>query len=245
MVHGRILFVAALAAAATGLLPQAPASHGGSVVPCGDPRGCPDMATDPYAMNPYRQVMNFPATHCAVQEGMVKAGTRTLIRFTFSSPNIGAGDLFLGDPDDHPEWFVGSTCHGHLHMREYADYRLWTRDGFFRWDMFREEQPDRLPEEILDQYPYLRDELLVSSKQGFCVIDIQQYRSLPGRYFSCGYQGISPGWADVYGSGLDGQWVDVTEVEPGDYVLEAEVNAERFYDESDYANNRAWRTVLV
>jgi hypothetical protein len=50
-------------------------------------------------------------------------------------------------------------------------------------------------------------------------------------------QGISRGWADEYGFGLDGQWVDITGVPAGHYVLEAEVNPAHFYREMDYANN--------
>jgi len=40
-------------------------------------------------------------------------------------------------------------------------------------------------------------------------------------------------------SGTDGQWIDVTGLQAGDYVLEIEVNAERFFQETDYSNNSA------
>lgn len=44
---------------------------------------------------------------------------------------------------------------------------------------------------------------------------------------------------------LDGQWIDVTGLAPGYYVLEAEVNAERFFEESSYENNAAANVVEV
>jgi hypothetical protein len=80
---------------------------------------------------------------------------------------------------------------------------------------------------------------VVGHKNGFCVVDLVDYTRglLNGRYFSCGSQGISIGWADEYHWGLDGQWVVVTGVPPGDYMLEAEVNAERLYRELAYNNN--------
>ena len=59
------------------------------------------------------------------------------------------------------------------------------------------------------------------AKQAFCLLDVQQYvpGSPPARY-NCGFQGITAGWADIYTSGLDCQWIDVTGVAEGDYTLE-------------------------
>ena len=36
---------------------------------------------------------------------------------------------------------------------------------------------------------------------------------------------ISPGWADVYGTGLQCQWIDVTDVPDGNYRLRVRVNS--------------------
>jgi len=48
-------------------------------------------------------------------------------------------------------------------------------------------------------------------------------------------------WADIYEAGLfgsiDGQWIDVTGLADGDYVLENESNANRLITEADYSNN--------
>ena len=51
--------------------------------------------------------------------------------------------------------------------------------------------------------------------------------------------GLSVCQTDFYPAFLDGQWIDVTGLQAGDYVLEIEVNAERFFQETDYSNNSA------
>ena len=50
---------------------------------------------------------------------------------------------------------------------------------------------------------------------------------------------ISICWADEYDISLSGQWIDITGLRRGNYVLEVEVNAERFFEEFDYSNNSA------
>ncbi len=52
-------------------------------------------------------------------------------------------------------------------------------------------------------------------------------------------QGIAPGWADVYDSWLEGQFLDVTGVPDGVYALQVRVNPDRSVLESDYTNNYA------
>jgi hypothetical protein len=56
-------------------------------------------------------------------------------------------------------------------------------------------------------------------------------------------QGISPGYGDDYDPGLEGQFVDVTNVPAGRYVLVHRSNPERALEESDYENNAA--SVLI
>jgi hypothetical protein len=65
-------------------------------------------------------------------------------------------------------------------------------------------------------------------KQGFCIEDVYDpngadVRGQPGRY-GCDFMGISAGYGDVYRIDIPGQWVDVTGIPPGEYVLEVEVN---------------------
>ena len=42
----------------------------------------------------------------------------------------------------------------------------------------------------------------------------------------------------MYVSGVDCQWIDVTDVRPGNYVLVIEVNPNRLVKESNFVNNR-------
>lgn len=219
-----------------------------SRVPCLDPRGCPDLVTLEETMQPFVQSTSFGPNHCAVVEGMTQAGARTLLRFTFTTPNSGAGDLIVGSPEAHPEWFEWSPCHGHYHFREYAAYRLWDPAAFAQWDALRAANPGVPAQDVLDANPDVAGGFVEGRKQGFCVIDI--YRVTPGtlnigKWRSCDVQGISTGWADEYYWGLDGQWVDVTGVPRGEYVLEAEVNYHQLYVESDYDNNRAFVRVTL
>lgn len=205
-------------------------------VPCGDPRGCPDLYADRNTMQPQLQTKNFKAQDCNVQEGSTQAGTRTLLKFTFTTPNRGPGDLIVGDPSAHPEWFEWGACHGHWHFKLYAEYRLWTATTFAQWDAYRNAHPEMSADQALaaSGLSYIR-----AQKQGFCVIDVVLYGIAAPKYLLCDFQGISVGWADEYSTSLDGQYVDVTGLPHGSYVLEEEVNAHQLYKETNYNNNRA------
>lgn len=237
--------VLALATVALLFLALAPAR--GAFVGCFDSAGCPDLVVSRASMAPVLTREQFGADDCAVQEGMVEPGTRTLVRFNFETPNVGPGDLVVGAVADHPEWFVWSPCHAHFHFVEYADYRLWTTEAWEAWDAHRAANPSQTAREAIAATGLA---FAAGNKAGFCVIDVAPHPEagavgLP-KYLDCELnQGISVGWADVYGFGLDGQWVDATGLPHGVYVLEAEVNAERLYVETDYANNRAWVPVVI
>jgi hypothetical protein len=168
---------------------------------------------------------NFKPNDCAVQEGCVGAnGRRKLLRFATATPNIGSADVFLGAPQDHPELFVFSPCHQHYHLDGYASY------------------------ELLDSTGQL---VLRGRKQAFCLMDENQYSPDAGpRKYDCTNQGISVGWEDVYGSDLDCQWLDVTQVPPGNYLLRITVNPQRadgtyLLSESDHSNNVAVVPVTI
>jgi hypothetical protein len=52
-------------------------------------------------------------------------------------------------------------------------------------------------------------------------------------------EGISPGYGDDYVPRLEGQWIDITDLPAGSYVLRHRVNVDRVLRESDYENNEA------
>src|SRR5437868_7135302 len=63
----------------------------------------PDLMVDAKAtQNSWRVKEEFiDGTLCSAEEGNVTPGTRRLIRFTVSTPNVGAADVFVGSPLKH------------------------------------------------------------------------------------------------------------------------------------------------
>lgn len=186
--------------------------------------GCklPDLSIDAARMaeSAHVEVVDFAPDACEIFEGCVGGpGKRTLLRFDLRTPNTGEGDLFLGDPEGN-ELFEYSMCHNHYHFTAYADYRLLDGGG---------------------------NEVAFGHKQAFCLEDISSNADPPAGEpkYTCSFQGIQTGWADVYGGGLPCQWVDITGVPPGDYTLHAAVNFEKLLAESSYDNNTADVTVTV
>lgn len=220
-------------------------------VVCSDPRGCPDLIVSREDLSWGLRVesFTFDASHCTVVEGTAVAGRNRILTFTSSTPNVGAGDLVVGNPAERPDLFETAGCHRHAHFREYADYRLWTPSAYAAWRELREANPGALARDLEAARPDLSAQKIAGHKQGFCLSDTFRDPDAKGpspRTYDCAVnQGISTGWADVYPFFLDGQWINVTGVAPGDYVLEVEVNAERLFEESDYANNSAAIAVTV
>jgi hypothetical protein len=156
---------------------------------------------------------SFDESDCEFVEQCINGvGERQLLKFDTRTPSTGDGDLFLGDPDDNEGIFVYSDCHQHDHFESYADYQLLDAAG---------------------------NVVAPGRKQAFCLLDWEQFDATGqqnGQY-DCGYQGISKGWADVYGTYLDCQFLDVTGVPPGDYTLRVSLNNQHLLAEKDYTNN--------
>ena len=196
-------------------------------------------------------IENFSRHACAVVEGCVSSrGKHELLRFSSATPNIGQGDLVIGNPDDCPNLFEQSECHNHLHFHEYSDYRLWTDAGYQMWEALREAgAPTNTGyNAMLLANAVANGELIVGRKQGFCLIDIERYdpsASPQRKYTLCGgpgspgNQGLQAGWSDVYGQQLDCQYIEIDQLKAGVYVLEDHVNPEQLLPESDYTNNTA------
>ena len=206
----------------------------------------PDLIVDRAVLAQYLSVADekLAKASCAVQEGFVSGpGVHALLRFTSSTPNIGAGALVIGNPALCPSlFFEQSTCHGHLHFREYADYRFWTLQGYDTWLARRDltmPTGTGVNAAALAEAAKNRS-LIVGRKMGFCMYDIVTYTAPTSSapvFISCAVQGLSPGWADRYDSRLDGQYIEADTLKAGDYVLEVHVNPEQLLPETDYTNN--------
>jgi hypothetical protein len=175
----------------------------------------------------------------------VHPGTgRRIMRFSTAVQNAGDGPLIVrGDEvidgqqqvlqvvenDDGSTsqyaagYYVFHPTHGHVHFGDYTLYRLFA----------------------MTENGELGPQVAGGEKVSFCLIDSVPFNSqLPGTptlpvYSSCERQtqGISVGWADIYASDLDDQWIDIEDVPPGTYWLEAVVDPFNHLIESDETNN--------
>lgn len=179
----------------------------------------PDLIVWKDSLTPYVTTEVFDPLDCAVIEGHAVAGKRRLLRFNTESRNIGGADLVIGSPIGQPH-FEYHECHDHYHFLGFAQYRLLN----------------------------MQNEIAaVGRKVSFCLEDIYRWNdSAPVESkFTCDYQGIQAGWSDIYNSGLEGQWVDITGVPAGEYLLEVTMNPEHFLLESDYTNNSTTIQVTI
>jgi hypothetical protein len=53
------------------------------------------------------------------------------------------------------------------------------------------------------------------------------------------------GWEDVYPNDIDCQWVDITGVPAGNYLLKVAINTAGYLPESDYTNDTATVPVTI
>jgi lysyl oxidase len=168
---------------------------------------------------------DFAPTDCAVVEGWVAApGARRLLRFDSLVANMGELELRMGDPTapqppfTPADWEL-SACYGGYLFEDFAAFELRDLGG--------------MP-------------VGTGHKQACCIADSLPVRALPSRGYDCNFQGISPGWADLYPAGLDGQWVDVTGVPEGDYLLVITANPNGTIPEAhDVYSNTATISVHV
>lgn len=191
-----------------------------SVLPTCTPGGpCPDLILDSarVARTLRFETDTFVSSDCAVVEGCASVGTRMLLRFDIGTPNIGTGDLHLGNPSDPhmAPCFIWSPCHAHYHFYSFSQYQLFAADG---------------------------TAVAAGAKAASCVMDAWYWGNNNGtvsqdQLYTCQNQGIHAGYQDVYNNYLDCQWVDVTALSPGTYRMLVTVNPEYALAESDYSNN--------
>ena len=195
--------------------------------PIYDNDGKPDLAVDPQRFVAQMEIVDryFDPTDCAIAEGVVGgSGYRRLLRFDTVIMNMGDGDLVVGDRSDplnpYAPYFVFHSCHGHYHIQEFSKYELFHTDGTTL--------------------------AAIGVKQGFCMEDNFKYGPNTSNGYDCAYQGITSGWGDWYYKQLVGQWVDITGVPPGEYIVRVTINDAGIFDEGEnrYPNVVEARVVI-
>ena len=166
----------------------------------------------------YFQTLN-STNACTVAEGCMKGyGTREIVRFTTHIKNIGNQDYYVGQTPASTatattQW-EWDECHGHWHYEGYAEYLLYDANGV------------KIP---------------AGFKNGFCVMDLECGDGGSAK-FNCTNQGITAQCGDIYNSGLQCQWIDITNIPAGLYTMVVRVNWDHSPDklgnyETRYDNN--------
>lgn len=180
-----------------------------------------------------------------------------VLKFPTKAANVGPAPLEIGGvPTTDPmvmdayqcvAWAASGVClqkekvgeieyhqaHNHWHFREFANYELRSLVG---------GQPDMSAAGLLS----------TTEKVSFCLEDSEQVdgktlTDSPPLYNGCtpARQGITPGWADIYGTGVPGQDVPILGIPDGDYALVITLNPAGRLRETDRSNNVTWVRVRL
>uniref|UniRef100_A0A3Q2XQ92 Lysyl oxidase homolog n=2 Tax=Hippocampus comes TaxID=109280 RepID=A0A3Q2XQ92_HIPCM len=186
--------------------------------------GLPDLIPDPYYIQAasYIQRVQMFALRCAAEENCLSRSAyhprvseldyRVLLRFPQRVKNQGTVDFLPKKPRHKWEWH---SCHQHYHSME----------AFSNYDLLDTSNGRKVAE---------------GHKASFCLEDTSCDRGVRRRFACTAHtQGLSPGCYDTYHANIDCQWIDITDVPPGNYTLQVTVNPYKLVEESDFSNNVA------
>uniref|UniRef100_A0A8C8RIY9 protein-lysine 6-oxidase n=1 Tax=Pelusios castaneus TaxID=367368 RepID=A0A8C8RIY9_9SAUR len=185
-------------------------------------RGLPDLVPDPNYVqaSTYVQRAHLYSLRCAAEEKCLASTAytpeatdydiRVLLRFPQRVKNQGTADFLPNRPRHNWEWH---SCHQHYH----------SMDEFSHYDLLDAATGRKVAE---------------GHKASFCLEDTTCDFGNLKRYACTSHtQGLSPGCYDTYNADIDCQWIDITDVQPGNYILKVQVNPKYMVLESDFTNN--------
>ncbi|XP_062854801.1 protein-lysine 6-oxidase [Trichomycterus rosablanca] len=182
--------------------------------------GLPDLIPDAYYVQTSTYIQKVPmySLRCAAEENCLTSSaahardydTRVLLRFPQRVKNQGTADFLPSRPRYAWEWH---SCHQHYH----------SMDEFCHYDLLDASTQSKVAE---------------GHKASFCLEDTSCDPGYYRRYACTSHtQGLSPGCYDTYNADIDCQWIDITDVKPGKYILKITVNPTYQVPESDISNN--------
>ncbi|XP_075199809.1 protein-lysine 6-oxidase-like [Anomaloglossus baeobatrachus] len=184
--------------------------------------GLPDLIPDALFIQTATYIQRIPlySLQCAAEEnclarsayspGISKISSRVLLRFPQRVKNRGTADFLPVKPRHTWEWH---SCHQHYH----------SMDSFSQYDLLDSATHRKVAE---------------GHKASFCLEDTSCDVGVRRRYACTAHtQGLSPGCYDTYDANIDCQWIDITDVPPGKYILKVSVNPNFQVLESDFSNN--------
>jgi hypothetical protein len=143
----------------------------------------------------------------------------------------------LEEPSSGEMIYVNADGHHHWHLQKVAKYSLWNAAKT------AEVAPAQKVGFCLEDSQHV--ETAIGPKTAVYADNVPPYRDFCQQYrpnATSVYEGISPGWRDVYSSELAFQWVDVSNVLPGEYWLREDVNPLGVVKEAAGANTPAYAT---
>src|SRR5258708_4993024 len=166
----------------------------------------PDLIVDQAVLGAQMFVTeeSFGSNTCTVKENCVTSpGKHLLLRFNGSTANVGKADLVIGNPGSCGTLFIFDDCHQHYHFQQFADYRVWSLDGYNTW-VANSDLTIASDAGINDQLISLavsNGQLKTTRKQGFCISDDVSYLSTAGPATYLNFeqnQKVFVGWGEQY-----------------------------------------------